>query len=280
MRFKNIILLILLAIITWPIMQSCKTKRQILSISPISTKVSEDLFSDIIDNQFDFRTFSSRVNLNLSSGKKSISSKANLKILKDEAIQLSVQPLFGVEMLRLYIDQSEIVLLDRMNKRYVKESISDLNELYPIGFDFSTLQSLLTNRLFLSGSNCVQYSDFEKYTTDKISDQYYLIKSIDEKSGIAYSFAINGNDKVASTFLNESKRDYELEWDYDEFVQGDTDVFPHKMNIVLASPKRKANVGLDFSGIVLNESFELEMIIPNGYSRAHISDIIKILTQS
>lgn len=280
MRFKNIILLILLAIITWPIMHSCKTKRQILSTSPISAKVSEDLFSDIIDNQFDFRTFSSRVNLNLSSGKKSISSKANLKILKDEAIQLSVQPLFGVEMLRLYINQSEIVLLDRMNKRYVKESISDLNDLYPIGFDFSTLQSLLTNRVFLSGSNCVEYSDFEKFTTDQISDQYYLIKSIDEKSGIAYSFAINGNDNVASTFLKEPKRDYELEWDYDEFVQGDNDVFPHKMNIILASPKRKANVGLEFSGIVLNDSFELEMTIPNGYSRAYISDIIKILTQS
>lgn len=280
MRNKSIVLLILVALISWPLMQSCKTKRHFLSSSPIESKVNKDLFVDVIDNQLSFNTFSSRLNLSLSSGKRSISSKAIIRILKDKAIQISVQPLFGVEMMRLYIDQNEIILLDRMNKRYVKESLSSLEEIYPVGFDFSTLQALLTNRVFVSGTDNVSYADFKNFSTEQISDKYYLIKSVDKKSGIEYSFSIDGNDHVASTQLRENKRKFELDWGYDEFVLNNNSVFPHKMNVVLASPKRKANVGLEFLGIVLNEQFDIESSIPNSYTRAYISDIIKILTQS
>ena len=278
MTRKKILLLLIAAFAIWSGMQSCKSKKHILSTSPISNKVSEELFADVINTQLDFNTFSSRININLSAGKKSISSKANIKILKDKAIQISVQPLFGVEMLRFYVDHNDVVILDRMNKRYVRESFASLYEIYPVGFDYTTLESLLTNRLFVSGSNSVTYSDFENFSTNLISDQFYLIKSVDKKSGIEYSFSINGNDNVSSTQLKETKRKYELDWNYDEFVQNNEEVFPHKMKVELATPKRKANVGLEFSGIIIDEDFELQLSIPNGYERALISDIINILT--
>ncbi len=277
MTRKSIIFIVIVSVGALAIMQACKTKKQILTASPIESKVSEELFVDIIDNQLEFTSFSSRLNLSLSSGKKSLSSKSNLRIIKDSAIQLSVQPLFGVEMLRLYMDKDSLVILDRMNKRYIKESITDIKEVYPVGFDFVTLQSLLTNRLFVSGNNKPSYKDFSNFTTNIVSDQYYLLKSIDKKSGIEYSFAIDGNDHVAITQLKEPKQKYNLEWAYNEFIKNEQNTFPHKMNILLDSPKRQANVGLEFSGILLNDDFELSISIPNNYSRAYISDIIKIL---
>lgn len=272
-----IIYLVVMAISTMAIMQSCKTKKHVLSSTPIENKLSEDLFVDIINNQFDYTSLSSKLNLNLSSGKKSLSSKSNIKIIKDKAIQLSVQPLFGVEMLRLYMDTDTLVILDRMNKRYIKESIKDIKEVYPVGFDFTTLQSLLTNRVFVSGNRRVSQNDFKNFTINNISDQYYLIRSTDKKSGIEYSFAINGNDHLAGTFLREPRENYELEWAYDEFIKSSQSVFPHKMNISIASPDKKANVRLEFSGLTLNDNFDLSISIPNGYTRAYISDIIKIL---
>lgn len=251
-----------------------------IAAAPVEEKVDVDLFTDILDNQFNFKTFSSKLNLNLSSGTKSLSSKASLRIVKDKAIQLSIQPLFGVEMLRVYADRDSLVLLDRMNKRYVKESIEDVKKIYPVGFDYKTLQSLLTNQVFVSGQTDVIYSDYKKFFTGQVSDMHYLLRSVDKESGIEYSFTIDGNDRIALTCLMEPKDNYSMNWKYDDFVMETRKAFPRKMDVALASTKRKVNVGLEFSGITLDEDFDLQVSVPGSYTRAAISDIVKILTNN
>lgn len=272
--------MLLAAVLAGVIVQSCKSKRQIVSAAAVEDKMDEKLFIDIVDNQFNFTTFSSKVNLNLSSGTKSLSSKSSLRILKDKAIQLSVQPLFGVEMLRLYIDNDSIVFLDRMNKRYVKESLADVKELFPVGFDFKTVQSLLTNRVFMSGKPEVLYDDFDQFTTSRISDLLYQIRSVDRESGIEYSFAINGNDRITLAHLNEPKRNYSMDWEYDDFMLKNSKLFPHRMNVKLETTKRKADIGMEFSSIVINDDFDLQISIPSSYQRAAINDLLKVIMGS
>lgn len=278
-RKKHTLLFIISIISIGAIMQSCNTKKGIVSATAVEAKVAEDLFVDILDNQFDFNTFSSKLNINLSFGTRSLSSKSNLKIIKDQVLQLSIQPLFGVEMIRLYVDNSEVVILDRMNKRYIKEPISKFMEEYPMGFDLSTIQALLTNRVFVSGKSEIEYNDYKSFSTNKFSDHLYSIEAVDKKSGIEYRFAINSNDNVANTIMNMSNNKYKVSWAYDEFIRNNNNnkLFPHKMNIEMSTPKRKSNIGLEFSGIVLNEELNLEMSIPNGYTQASISDVVKIL---
>ena len=276
---KQTIFLLGLAVVVWGL-HSCKSKKAIVAAAPVEEKVDVDLFTDILNNQFTFKTFSSKLNLNLSSGTKSLSSKASLKIVKDKAIQLSVQPLFGVEMLRVYADRDSLVLLDRMNKRYVKESIEDVKKIYPVGFDYKTLQSLLTNQVFVSGQTDVIYSDYEKFSTGQLSAMHYLLKSVDKESGIEYSFTIDGNDRIALTHLMEPEDHYSMSWRYDDFVMATHKAFPCKMNVALASTKRKVSVGLEFSGISLDEDFALQVSVPGSYTRTTISDIVKILTNN
>src|SRR5699024_10033439 len=140
---------------------SCKSKHKVIhSTTPIEEKANSDLFIDIISNSINYTTFSSRLNLIITNGSKTLSSKATLRMVKDSAIQISVQPLFGVEMFRLYIDPQQVVLLDRMNKRYVEETISSLKEHHLVGFDFYTLQSMITNTLFITDKNRVELNDY------------------------------------------------------------------------------------------------------------------------
>lgn len=280
MKKRILYLFLLIIVVAGFVGQACKSKKHILSAAPIEAKVDDKLFVDIVDNQFEFNTFSSRVSLSLSSGTRSLSSKSNLKILRDRALQLSIQPLFGVEMLRLYIDTDSIVLLDRMNKRYVKESLNDVKKHYPVGFDFKTVQSLLTNRIFLSGHSEVSYGDYVKFSTSRVSDLYYQINSVDKESGIEYSFSIDGNDRVALAHINEPVRKYSMDWIYDEFMLRSDKIFPHRMNVKLSTSKRKADIGMEFSGIVLDEEFDLAISIPSSYSRADFNSLIKILTDN
>lgn len=276
---KNRPIIYILAVVLVLIgVQSCKTKKKFVTVAPIVEKVDDRLFADIIDHQFDFNNFSSRVNLKLSSGTRTLSSRSQLRIIKDEAIQLSVQPLFGVEMLRLYLDRDSLLLLDRMNKQYIQESLADIKEKYPIGFDFTTLQSLLMNRLFVSGSPYPAYDDFDQFSMDQNCVMYYHLNAEDALSGITYGFSINGHDRITQSHLYEPKREYKVTWDYDQFIEQSNSVFPHWMNVKLTTPKKELTIGMEFSSIDLDETFDLQLSVPNSYTRADISKLLKLIT--
>ena len=197
-------------------------------------------------------------------------------MVKDSSIQISVQPLFGVEMFRFYIDPYQVVLLDRMNKRYVEEAISSLKENYPVGFDFYTLQSMLTNALFITDKNRVEYTDYRTFKYTQSSDLYSLTGK-DSDSGIEYSFTVNGDDRITNTHLLHSQDQMSLNWTYGEFAQMTESIFPHRMMVSINTQNRKLDSELKFTGIEINEPFSISISIPNGYRKVAIADILKII---
>lgn len=279
MKYKNIVLLLLACVVASGF-QACKSKKQIVHpVTLIENKENRELFADILANEFRFQTFTSKFNLNLATGTRSLSSKANLRMIKDKALQVSIQPLFGVEMFRLHVTPDSIILLDRMNKQYVQESIDDIKNAYPVGFDFETLQALFSNRLFVLGKQPLETSDYKNFEFKKASDMHYLLKTKNKKSAIESTFTVNGKDRVTFTHLIQPQKNYSLQWEYTDFVIMDgTNIYPSKMNISLESLRRKLNLGFNFTDTKINEKLEINISIPNGYKKIAISDIIKLLT--
>lgn len=256
---------------------ACKSKKQIVhSTSSLENKSNEILFSDILQKQIAFATFSSKINLSVDSGTRSISSKGSLKIENGKAIQLSIQPLFGVELFRFFMTPDEVIVLDRMNKRYVKELLSDIQQKYPVGFDYFTLQALLTNCLFVADKSEVKAADFSNFAYSEMPNSYYL-KSNDKKSDIEYAFSVNADDRITFTHLFDDKTKYAAQWNYNNFAVMDTLVFPSEMNVKTSSAKRTLEVDMAFSNVTLNEIMDLQTSIPDSYSKVSLSDVIKIL---
>lgn len=258
---------------------ACKPKQKIVySTSPVEDKANNQIFSDIITSEIPFHTFSAKLNMNFSTGSKSMSSKANIRIVRDDALQISIQPLFGVEMFRFYMNTDTVMLLDRMNKRYVMETIDSLKDTYPVGFDFFTLQSVLTNALFVSGKEQVEAADYRRFKYIRTSDQNYYLTANDAASGIDYSFTVNGDDRITFTHLMQPEKKHSLQWGYNNFTVLEDLVFPHKMNVSLSSSSRKVNAELLFSHVVTNEPIRLTMNVPNGYTRSSLEEILKFLS--
>jgi hypothetical protein len=244
----------------------------------VTEKSADELFNDIISNQFPYNTFSARLNMNLSMGSNSVSSRANIRIIRNNALQVSVQPLLGIEMFRLHIDTDSVVIIDRMNRRYVQESFASLQEIFPIGFDFYTLQSLFTNALFISGQSNIEPRNYRHFTYSLTDDVQYFLSARDRRSGIEYSFTVNANDRITHVHLAQPQAETNLHWRYDNFAVIDSGVFPHRMNISLATASRAATADMTFSNIAVNETFQLTSTIPNGFTRTTVSEIIRIIT--
>lgn len=250
------------------------------SITPVEDKEYSELFSDILSSSFPYNTLSAKLNVNITSGSRSLSSRASLRMIKDNALQISIQPLFGVEVFRFYIDTDTVVVLDRMNKRYVKESISTVKEQYPMGFDFFTMQSILTNSVFVSGHDEVLESDYNKFNYTRTSDRNYYLIAKDPESQIEYSFTVNGEDRITFTHLMEHGEKQSVQWTYSKFTIIDSGVFPHRMNASISSNSQRLDTVLEFSDIITGEPIELNINIPDGYKKIGLAEIIKVITQS
>ena len=255
---------------------SCKTGQKMTQAeSPLTEKTDSELFKDILYKELHFDTFSSKLNMTISTGTKTISSKGNLRIINNEALQVSVQPLFGIEMFRLYVQPEYFIILDRMNKRYVKESFSDLEENSPIGFNFYTLQSLFTNNLFVPEQSKVSQQDYKKFKYSETPENYHL-SSRDKKSQIDYAFSVNGNDQITLTQLYLPRKAYSLQWNYDQFSLLDSLFFPIEMKIVASTQKQKLDTSLSLSDINLNNPLTLETEIPGSYTKVELSEVLKM----
>lgn len=279
MKFSSLIkyslsLLLLLVIGVY----SCKPKERIIQAdSELEDKSNSELFSDVLHKRLNYSSFSSRLNLTVSKGTKTISSKGNLRIVKDEAIQLSVQPLFGIEMFRLYVEPDYLLVLDRMNKRYVKESFDDIKGTSPIGFDFYSLQSLFSNSLFIPEQSNVSASDYRRFKFSETQENYHLT-SRDKKSQVDYSFSINGNDQITLTELVLPKKNYSLHWNYNQFALLKDLFFPHEMKITASTQKRKLETSIRLSDINLNTEMSLDTSVPESYTKVELSEVLKMFS--
>lgn len=257
---------------------SCKsTQRIVQTESELEDKTSSDLFEDILYGDLKYASFSSKLNMTISTASKTLSSKGNLRIVHNRAIQLSVQPLFGIEMFRLYVEPEFIIILDRMNKRYVKESFDEIKGKSPIGFNFYSLQSLFTNSLFIPEHSIVTIKDYKKFKYLQSSDNY-ILSARDRNSQIDYSFCVNGNDQITLTELYMPAKDYSLTWNYGEFAQLKDLFFPHEMEIAVSTPKTKLDTSISLSSITLDEPLTLDNSIPSSYTRVELKEVLKLLS--
>ncbi len=278
MTYRNYIIFLLIALT----LTGCKAKRRVVDFTmPVAEKSDDALFRDILAESFPYETLSARLDLKLTNGTRSRSSKAQIRIVKDNAIQISVQPLFGVELFRLYVDPDTIALLDRMEKRYVKEAITTLKEHYPVGFDFYTLQSLFTNTLFVANKTGVTPTDFRRFSYTRTPDSNYYLTSEDPESKIRYSFTVNGDNRVTYTHLQQSGEENNfLQWSYSHFIALNESAFPHTMRASITSGDQVINTEFLFSDVVTNDGTRLSLQIPASYTRTSLDNILKIIADS
>jgi hypothetical protein len=75
-------------------------------------------------------------------GKKSTSVGGSLRIRRGEVIQLSLAPLLGIEIGRAEITPDGMLVVDRINKRYVRVSFEELKALSRVDLTYDILRAI------------------------------------------------------------------------------------------------------------------------------------------
>ncbi len=252
----------------------CKTVKEQLSISE---KNNSEIIQALIDNSIQFQTFSSKSDITFKTTKKSISSKASIKIIKDKQIQISFQPFFGVEAFKIDLSPDSVKIIDRINKQYAAERIDELSGISSLNFNFYNLQALLTNQLFLAGQAEIKPTDYSKFKIEK-SKNKVLVHASDQQN-IQYLFMCSQTARIQSLHISSFKNTNSLLSIYETFQSTNTSQsFPMSMNTTLKTASSE-NFQLNFlhSKIEINKNLSINSGIPDKYRRIRLTDVFSII---
>ena len=260
-------------------LSGCKTSKKVAVLERGSEKTQKEFFTQMQEQAFQFETLTARLNVDLDLPGNTMSSRVDLKMIKDSAFQLSVVPFLGIEVFRAEISVDSVKILDRMNKRYVAENYANLKGQTPIEFNFYNLQALLTNQLFLPGQKEIkpkQYSRFQ--LTQEGSAAEIQVK---DAIGLLYTFMADGEEKILSTRVTDSSEHYALQWNYLSFRQTEGQFFPMKMDIQLQKDgASQGGIVLNFSRMQTNVPVKMDFSIPSKYTRITLAQIMKSLSKN
>ena len=269
----------LIAVCFLLVLSGCKSSKKVGTVVSGGAKAHNEFFEAMEEHSFQFNTMTARLNAELKGTKNNMSSRVDLKMVKDSAFQLSVQPFLGIEVFRAEFTVDSIKVVDRMNKRYVAERYADLKGQTPIEFNFYNLQALFTNHIFLPGQQFIEPKQFKRFKLNQEGSTAEI--RIKDSLGLLYTFFADGEEKLLSTYITDPSEQYALQWDYADFRVTDGQPFPQLMDVnVLANGSSQGGIAFRFSRIQTNVPVNLEFSIPAKYKRITFAQIIKSISNS
>lgn len=278
MRRINRIVVSCLLLVTLLGFYGCKSAKVPGGKEKVNTKELKEFVASMQEQEPAFRTFSARLSVDLQTGDKTMGSRVELKLVKDSALQLSVQPFLGIEVFRMELTPDSVKVMDRMNKRYVAEGYTALKEEWPIDFNFYNLQALFVHQLFLPGEQEVEGVHYDQFRLDREGAITRLHAR--DRMDLRYCFEANSSEQLLSTLITEGNGRYSLLWKYLslEAQPSVAWLFPLQMQVSFRDEGiRKGGMDIRFSRLQWDKPLNMDFSVPAKYKRITFADIIKMI---
>ena len=273
---KHILKLTFVVVVTL-LLASCGSNRW-MERSPRVGGLSGRAYTEkVIELSPNWECVTGKVALALDMGAKGTTKvNATLRMKRGEVIQFSVAPLLGIEVVRMEISPQGILVLDRLNKRYVQASFEQVNQWVRTDLSFHVLQSLFFNELFLPDRTQLTADDASLFRISVEGDNALL----EAKSSkvLTYSFRTSAD----SGLLQESRigvkgTGYTLNWKYDDFQRLDARPFPQYMGLTIGGVKPEVALDMKLSRLSVDNSWESHTNIPSRYKKIEVEELVKML---
>lgn len=257
---------------------SCSTTKNVKSTSLIAGLTEREYLENVLSNQSEseWTAMTAKMSLILNVDDKSTKVSGTMRIKKGEVIQLSVAPLLGIEVARAEISPDGILVIDRMNKRYVSIPFAELQMLVKADLDFQILQALFLNEVFLPGKTELSLNDVSAFDVELAGNEVLL--DVRKTKRFSYRFITEPFDALLKeSVIGLKNTSYGLEWAYDDFRLLEQKAFPTKMKLSFVGGKKTMNASFSLSRLSTNSDWEARTKISDKYERISLEDLLKRL---
>lgn len=226
----------------------------------------------------DTRFVTSKIKLNLSVGGQELSLSGNLKMKRDEVIRLQLVALGLIEAGRIELTPDYMLVMDRINKQYIKVAYSDVDFLRESGLNFHSLQSLFWDELFEPGTTTVTTKALDAFNAYEAGTDVAVML---ERGPLTYRWMADKDKwliKTANvTYKDAARGNTQLTWHYGNFKPMGAQGFPMQNDITLTTPKHTLKMSYSLNGIDHDSGWETRTSVSDRYKQVKLDDILRKL---
>lgn len=189
---------LLCIILTLTMAVSCNSSKGTTSSSKKSSYTSlDDRYKTVVDSYQDWSTYVSSGKINIAS----TSATIQVRMQKGKFISISLRPLFGIEVGRMYLSNDSIIILDKYHKKYVAEGIQAFTSGVP--FSISDLQDVFLSRGFILNQGTLSLADKSNVDLADSGDNW-TIAPRQSVQGYKYKFVMDAANRLQALILNDA----------------------------------------------------------------------------
>lgn len=234
----------------------------------------------VADNAVYSKNIVSKIKCTISTGSNNISVGGSLHMRRDEVIRIQLVPFGIMEVGRLEFTKDHVLLIDRINKEYVKASYSDVDFLKNNGLDFYALQALFWNQLYVPGMQKVTDSSLKSFAAEikdgvdtKISTTYgkmTYVWTADKNSALIKS--------VTAKYASGKGDNASVNCQYSGFKSLGTKLFPTgiylTMNTKMVKNASKMSLDLQLNTLTTDSDWDAETSVSSKYTQVGVEEIL------
>jgi hypothetical protein len=225
-----------------------------------SLKKINELYSNVFKNKIDFKTFSAKVRVEYDGKEGGDEATAFIRLEKDQKMWLSLRGALGIEGFRLLVTKDSVKVMNLLKKQVQYRSISYLQEITELPFDFKTLQDLIIGNPVFADKNIASYrtNGNNELSILMIGDLFKHLITLDNSNFRIIHSKLDDVDVVRNRTCDISFSDYQTTTGF---------AFSTKRRISVAE-KSKLDINLDFKNYEFNQPVTFPFTVPKNYKIA------------
>ncbi len=182
-------------------------------------------------------------------------SNAVIQIKKDDFIQLSIRPAFGIENMRLLFTQDSIKCIDFHNKTFFCVSYFRLCALLGFELNFKMVESFLLNDFSMENADKFSFKTQNK----NLYFEFY--------SSEGFRFTIERKTYRPVLIEKEIDENRRISLKYSKFKYFNQRLLPSSIKFYIKNDREEFHLKLNFLSLSFNKSVRQGFKIPKGYKR-------------
>lgn len=280
MKPLRILTIAAMAMMLTMVIASCGSKRKAVKEAPqvatVDTVKQQAFLQKVTDNAQHARFITSKVKFSVQVGAREMTLTGNLKMKRDDVIRLQLMAFGFVEAGRLEFTKEYVLIMDRINKLYLKVPYNQLDFLRNSSIDFYVIQSLFWNELFQPGKAKVTDEMLRNYKLEPGTEDAVIAMQDGKLSYRWLADNLLARVKMANIMYNDKYRgNYQLNWDYEDFQTFNRKHYPMEHKISFSTPEKEVKLAMVLNYMGSEENWEPRTEVSSKYRQVSVDEILQ-----
>jgi hypothetical protein len=219
-----------------------------------SLSIVKEIVDHFSKDKITFTTMNAKIKIDYESEKNADTYIANMSILKDSAIYITIRGAMGVIGLKAFIKRDSVTLFYPLTKKIDKRPLQSLVEIVRIPFSFETIQDLVVgNPIYMDNAKLLSFKKTEdRLQASLLGTLFKNLVILDAEHTKILQLKLDDIDVNQHRTCNIS---------YDNHVKVDNMTFPLNREIAIEG-KSKLIIHMEFKEFSFNEPLKYTFAIP------------------